>query len=724
MQNVKINIKNGLFTEIDDYNNPGAVDLSNVLIKDTLSKSKGFKLSNSDAVIAIDYIKIEQSTASLAVVSFYTDSVPADDDIIGLPYLVYDDDNENVATVCNDLSNTFVKIDAVTASCFAISYAFSSFGSTFTSSEGFNAFIGIKDLHGLVSDYIDIEDISIQGAFYDKDSDLIYAFISNNITSKSYLIKSDKDTNNFTFVEGSTTASCTEYGNTYDAEFIKYENDIIFTKNEKKLIASAYGGVHYIDGTNIKLYGEKNNPTGATIEVFADRIAVGNISYEGNTAVDGGSWLIRSKIYPEKTDTEFSISAISFASNGEVGVATITATGHTFLQDDYIFLDDIVHTGINELNKNYYQIKGIEANKFTIHTQGKGYGYTSGGTAILRGNNWLPSTSLFLPDSVQAGIIKCDDNNSDKIVKIKKSFTSLILLRERNPYILNDNDTLARQLNIEYGTLSKSVAQSANGFYFVSQYGISNVAGTSINENPNQLDNITGNLVSNNIKRLFDKIIDKSKIILNFNNVYIWVHDKSMNNTFVLDTTTGQWTKYTETLADEVFNIGNDIYSIYKGFIFKHEQEYTKFNMYSFSQEEYLSKYKTKIYDLDNDQKKEFIKLYFLIKGVNSINNTSDISINLYYNGSNNISNSLIFDIKTGTDETWQEFLSSSDTWLTALSESDTWVILFGSSGRILEKGARRLGFGRLIQFEIEHSAIEEFNLNGLTLFYNLLNIE
>jgi hypothetical protein len=724
MQSVKINIKNGLFTEIDDYNNPGAVDLSNVIIKDTLLKSKGFKLSNTDSVIAIDSIKIVQTTASIATVLFYTDSVPANNDIIGLPVLIYDDTNQNVATVCNTLSNTFVKIDSVTASYFSVTVPFSNFGDTFTSSDGFNAFIGIKDLHGLVSDYVSIDNISIQGSFYDKDSDLIYAFIANNITSKSYLIKSDKDVNNFTFIEGATTASCTEYGNTYDAEFVVYENNVIFTKNEKKLIASAYGGVQYIDGTSIKLYGEKNNPTGSTIEVFGDRICVGNISYEGNTSVNGGSWLIRSKIYPEKTDTEFAISGITFASNGNVGVASITATGHTFLKDDYVFLDDIVHTGVNELNKNYYQIKGVETNKFTIETKGTGYGYTSGGTAILRGNNWLPSTSLFLPDSVQAGIIKCDDNNSDKIVKIKKSFTSLILLRERNPYILNDNDSLARQLNIEYGTLSKSVAQSANGFYFVSQYGISNVIGTSINESPNQLDNITGNLVSNNIKRLFDGIIDKSKIIINFNNVYIWVHDRVMNNTFVLDTTTGQWTKYTDTLADEVFNIGNDIYSIYKGFIFKHEQEYTKFNMYSFSQEEYLSKYKTKIYDLDDDQRKEFVKLYFLIKGVNSINNTSNISINLYYNGNNAISNSLVFDIKIGTDETWEEFLSKSDTWLTALTENDTWAILFGSSGGIMEKGSRRLGFGRLIQFEIEHSAIEEFNLNGLTLFYNLLNIE
>jgi hypothetical protein len=113
-----------------------------------------------------------------------------------------------------------------------------------------------------------------------------------------------------------------------------------------------------------------------------------------------------------------------------------------------------------------------------------------------------------------------------------------------------------------------------------------------------------------------------------------------------------------------------------------------------------------------------------LIKGVASANPTSNIGINLYYNGQISIGNALTYDIKTGSDDTWLEFLSDSDTWLTALGATDTWDSLLGSAGGLLEKGNRRLGFGRQIQFELSQNAPEVFSCSDLKLYFNVLEIE
>jgi hypothetical protein len=459
--------------------------------------------------------------------------------------------------------------------------------------------------------------------------------------------------------------------------------------------------------------------------VFNERVFVGDISYEGSTAVAGGSWIISSKQYPEVSDTSFTVSGCAFASNGDIDYCTLTMTGHTFEQGQYVYVDEIVlSAGANDINGKLYKIEGVTTNTIVIYLETSGHTYSSGGVVLLRGNTWLPTTTLFEPASVGAGVLRCDDNVNDKIVTLKKSFTSLMILRERNPYMLTSDNRLAKQLNIEYGTVSKSVSLSSTGFFFVSEYGLSRVVGTSLQNTTNALDNITANLVTNPIETLFMNINDKSNCLVNFNNDNVWLHDRDSLYTYVLNTDNNEWTIYYGTLADDIMYVDDTIYSIYSGMIFKHNTGYTKFNMLSFSNEAYPSNYKTALTNFDTDLKKEFTKFTAIVAGVFSNDATAPINFNLYYNGSTSIGKTISFDTKTGINQTWLTLATPTQTWEDIATVSQTWNDLVGSPIGTIESGARYLGFGDFMQFEVSQNVANDFSVAEMNLFYNVLDID
>lgn len=734
MNKLTINQFKGWYTEYSATENPGATTLLNVDLDKKISKALGHEITNSDQIVAVSSLLISSMTASIANIKFFVASASdyfASGDIVGIPELT---ESTDVSTITTGLSNSYIAIDNVTASCFTYEYNYASFGADYTGTTAYNVYKGIAKIKGFTDSIVKFSNVECQGTYYDNITEDVYTFLSNKSSSASYMITSDRDTCSFGFVEPVTTcASATAFGTTYNAEFVKYNNDIIFTKNEKRQIqmdtASGYGGVLYLNASGIQLYGATNNPTGSTIEVYKERIWVGDISYEGNTQVDGGSWIISSKEYPETKDTEFAISAITFASATTTSdyqeTASMTVTGHTFKIGQYIMVDSVVlSAGANDINGKMYEIKGAGTNYIVIYLPTKGHAYTSGGTAILRGNNWLPSTSLYLPSSTQAGILKCDDNDTDHIVKLKKSFTSLIILRKQNPYILTESSFLAQQLNIEYGTVSKSVAQTANGFYFVSEYGLAKVTGTKIEEKANSLDNIIAYLPTEKILSAFEGINTKANIRLNFNNTYIWLHDKDSTYTYVLDTRSDEWTRYYGILADDFFTDEDEIYSVYKGFIFQNNKGYTKFRFNDFADVAYNSNYVTRIVDFGSELVKEFVKFYTLLEGSYGTDATIPLQFNLYYDGKIASSKNMSFDIKTGNDITWIELASSTEIWTDVFSITDTWESVLGRTVSVIERGDRFLGFGKQLMFEIVHTNANWFAVNEFSLYYNILDID
>ena len=99
MSQLRIKEFKGLYTEFDQLNNPGAVDLLNVDVRGSLKKSKGFKIVNDNVIDSVSKIVMASSTATAAQVRLYTSSGYTAGDIIGIPDLQLEDTNANVKTV-------------------------------------------------------------------------------------------------------------------------------------------------------------------------------------------------------------------------------------------------------------------------------------------------------------------------------------------------------------------------------------------------------------------------------------------------------------------------------------------------------------------------------------------------------------------------------------------------------------------------------------------------
>jgi hypothetical protein len=192
----------------------------------------------------------------------------------------------------------------------------------------------------------------------------------------------------------------------------------------------------------------------------------------------------------------------------------------------------------------------------------------------------------------------------------------------------------------------------------------------------------------------------------------------------VLNTLNNEWTIYYGTLADDIMYIDENVYSIYKGMIFKHNTGYTKFDITSMTDKAYPSNYKTALTNFDTDLKKEFKKFTAIVSGVFADTATALINFNLYYNGSSSIAKTISFDTKTGSDDTWLDLATSSEIWTDVSSVSQTWEDLVGTPIGTLESGARYLGFGDMMQFEVYQNIANDFSVAEFNLFYNVLDID
>ena len=572
---------------------------------------------------------------------------------------------------------------------------------------------------------MDIMDITHNGSYYDKTSDRIYAFWGND--TSSYLMYTDKDLANWNFFEGASAGACTAFNITKNAEFIKYNNEIIFVKGESKVIASATGGTFVLNtaSSKIELYGIENNPTGETIEVFGERIYVGNISKQEDVAQNGASWVQVSKIQPEKTDTTSTIAS----SGSVVGENTILNFGatHSFNRGEFVFVSDITSTaGTEVLNGKFWKITEVDTNTITIDGDTTGKVAPADGVVIKRGNTWTPSYISFDGLGQGGGIFRCDDNIDDAIVALRRNLGSLFILRQNNPYVLSgdfSNGSLAKQLNIPYKTLSKSTALTANGFYFISNFGLSMVNGQLIKDNPNQFDNIGSQLPTELIKKRFNDIVDKSKCILNFNNRFVWLHDPEYIYTYSFDTQLLEWTVYSGKLASQFFTIGDNILSVDKMIIYKHQQGYNSFDLNTLTYNPLASTYRTAIFDQNSLNLKQYQLLYTLLQGVNSSDSEVILQVDVYYNSESTPRVSLQYDTKTGNEDTWIQFTTATETWEDVAGATTTWNDLVGSPITAIERGTPRLGSSKQIQFAFNHNSANDGKVSKISLMYDIIDI-
>jgi len=746
--NQVINKFGGLITEVEEAVNPGAVDILNwdITIEQNLEKSKGYEIIGTLEQTSRDvyFSRLSSSQVSINVKGgadhgyrlFLSGVIPDFPiSLSGGSTLPSDTDRINI---CRQFSNKLLVWDSVVFAGGPYIYKailnidtdpFSNFyvALTVEGESDMNKTVKFRNISNALTGFttgVDISDVTYNGGYFDEASDKIYAFWGNG--TNSYLMTADKDDGKLSFFEGASAGLCTTWGIVKQAEFEKYNNEIIFVKGESKVIASSTGGTFVLNTASslIELYGVENNPTGETIAVMNDRLYVGNISKQEDVSQTGGSWVQASKKYPEKTDSTEIISS------GTVGTRTliVTSSTHNFQQSEYVYIDNITQSsGTEVLNGKMWQVTGVPSTtSFYIDANTTGKVAPASGIAILRGNTWTPSYVEYEEVTQGGGIFKCDDNNDDKIIALRKNFGALFILRQKNPYVLSGDfgdGKLFRQLNIPYSTLSKSTALTANGFFFISNFGLSMVTGQMIKDNPNQFDNIGSQLPTELIKKRFKAITDKSKCILNFNNRYVWLHDQNQLYTYVFDTEQQLWTVYSGKLASEFFNVGDDIISVDKMLLFKHNVGYSSFDLNTLSYTPLSSTYKTAIYDQNSANQKEYKAIQALLQGVSSADSEVNLQFDVYYNSSATPTRSLQYNVKTGNDDTWLDLASDSETWEDVATVTDTWEDLVGSPITAVERGSVRLGSAKQIQFGFNHNSANDGRISKIVLNYDIINI-
>lgn len=569
------------------------------------------------------------------------------------------------------------------------------------------------------------------GAYYDSVDDYVYSFLSNG--TNSYLAYTDKDSVEWRYAEGSSIASCTAFDNSNKAFFTRYGSSIIFTKNETQTVNGASGGTFYINASGqIRLYGTANNPTGKCIATHKERVWVGNITALSGQTQDGESWVQVSKYIPEDTDTRISIvnSGIVF---GE-GTAQIIIPSHTYKVGDEVYLSGIVFSGVqDDMNQRLFSVVGLNGSGIVIeYNNVNDLTWASGGDALLRGPTWGTSLSIYDDELEGAGLFRCDDDDSDAVLQLKSSFGALTIYREKNPYIFtgaieSGDQTLARPLNVTYGVVSPFVYSTAGGTWFVSQYGISKVEGTTIKTNTNALDNIVDITVVEPIRPTYEAITTKSNLLVHGMDRRVLIHDRNSNITYALDTYNGQWSRWYGRLVDRYIDIGEDAYSVYKHLLFKLNDGYQTFDMTTYGMQNISSSYKLAVKTqgaLINT--KTYNMLASLLEGTATTAETNDITINLYYNGKATPSKSFTWDIKTDTLETWGDVTTTGTvTWGTVTTAGTVlWSTLLGNLLQMIRKRKYHLGSATAIQIEIQHSDNSGAKVSQLYLDYDMLDID
>ena len=735
----------GLITEVDEAVNPGAVDILNwdITYDKTLRKSKGCVLNDEGSLYMIrgyTFTKVSSQITNMTL-TFATDPILASGESFLFPDFTFIKTNIAIA------DDFLIDIESKINSKLLISDSAGSFSvsKNITVSSGITVPAVIsniappenmtknictisRNLFSVVPDYTNISDITNYGSFSDIEDDRIYSFIGCDSTSKNYLCYTDKDNMNWNFFEGASAGLCTDFDISHDAQFVKDGNEIVLVKGESKTIASQVGGCFTLNTASqtIELYGTENCPTATTIEKFGERLYVGNISKQEAVPQNGESWVQVSKKYPEKTDTTSTIAA----SGSVVGEHTTINFGasHSFNRSEYVFVTGVSsNAGTEVLNGDYWKITEVASQSIIIDVDTTDKDAIVDGTVILRGNTWTPSYVEFDGLNDGGGMFRCDDNVDDGIVVLKKNFGSLFILRDNNPYVLSgdfSSGTLAKQLNIPYKTLSKSTALTADGFYFVSNFGLSMVDGQVIKDNPNQFDNIGSNLPTELIKTRFNDIINKDKCVLNFNNRYVWLHDQDYNYTYSFDTVLKEWTVYSGKLATQFFNIDNDIYSINGLFIFKHDNGYNYFDQDSLGYKPLQSTYKTRIYNQDEDNKqKQYNLLYALLEGVNSSDDEVNLDVQILYNSEASPRRTVSYDIKTGDNETWLGIATETEIWTDIATLTETWEDIVGSDIVAIERGTARLGTAKQIQLIFNHNTANDGKISKMMLDYDIIDI-
>ena len=338
----------GIDNQADPYSDKAAIECVNfdISLGGDAEKTKGYTRFDytTDSVTAIDVTA--GTTADLTVADSSGYSV---NDLI----ILY---NFNDANFSLELDQKVFKVTAIPdGTTLRITYDVSGLSGTATCSID----LSIQNLGDtfISTNSVALSDIDNYGSF--QYGDYLYSFLGTS--TSQYLCKADVTAIvlSWEYVE----ATPTEFTTTQKASFQEYQGNVIFVKNEKQTISGDDGGVFYINGTALALYGTENNPTGKYIELHNERLWVGNITYQGSTAVsEGSSWTVVSKLFPTAADTTKTISAASVGST-----TTLTVTAHGYSVNDVVFIEGIVgDLGTTLLNGNFYEIIAADTNTITI----------------------------------------------------------------------------------------------------------------------------------------------------------------------------------------------------------------------------------------------------------------------------------------------------------------------------------------------------------------------
>lgn len=509
---------------------------------------------------------------------------------------------------------------------------------------------------------------------------------------------------------------------------------LVFVNGVKKTIGGNTGGTFYWAGTAgsnvINLFGIANNPTGKYIESHDSRLWVGYITAQANTDITNGKhWIAVSKLFPEATDTSFSISAMTITP--AVGGRTyITATGHTFKVGDEIYIDGVVGSaGTSVLNGAYHTISEVATNTFYIDADTYGFTYTSGGTATLRGNTWSPSTAIYENVLTGAGIMRPDNEITDYIVGLKSAFGVLTIYRTRSVFFftgsIESNDVaLARRMNIPFGCVSPSLELTDGGVWFCGAHGLYKTHGITIDTVRTELDTIQASPFTEVIKPTYDAISNKAGIVLFLNGNTLYMHDKDNSITYTLNLINSQWGKLTSRNFDGFVRVGNTGYGVKSFFTFLLDSGYQTYNITSFAAENIASYYKTDIFNFgDSFNFKHITSFIALIKSATSTAQNVYITFNLRYNGSSSVGGSFSFDIKTTSGGTWDAISSNATlTWNQVTNTGTyTWNTITGNLESMVKKLATDLGVFHDLQIEITHTGNEAFKISRFSMEYDLI---
>ena len=577
------------------------------------------------------------------------------------------------------------------------------------------------------------------GSYDYEANDKILAFLSNG--TESYLCETGQTTIAWEYVDASNV-----FDTSNEAYFVGYEGNAIFTKNESPTGFS--GGTFYWDNSasSVALFGTANNPTGKYIESHNERIFIANIKEMAGVAqADAGSWVVVSKVIPEAVDTTHTIGSVAFASDeaprgASVDVMNLViASASAYAVGDTVYVTGVTVSGGGgkDINGKYYDVQGINASGYSepavvVYTDSQGHVASTGGTISLRGNTWQPSTFIYQNALQGAGVFRCDDNDSDEIVRIKSIFGNLVILREQSPYIFtgaleSGSISLARALNVPYGAVSPHVTISDGGLWFNSQYGLSKVEGTAIKTARTELDNIVSITPTANIQPTYDAISTKSSLRLHYVGTRVWMHDASAGKTYILDTLNGQWVQHSGKLIENIINVGEDVYSLYKMQVFKMNEGNQVFNFTSQQLVNMASYYCTNIRDQGSPvNSKDYNMLYTLLQAQSSSEQQLSLTYNTYFNGKINLSEAIPFDIKTGTLLTWDSVTTSGTvTWNSVTTTGTvTWNSISGEEVSMVERKKYRLGTGKSLQFKLEHNDNSEFKVSKFFVNYDMLDID